>query len=123
MVLRPEPGTIRIEVAITDVDRSEPVLDKMTTVIPQSLALTSLKGYITGKPGFVGEASVEAKFTDAQTGRLLAAGVDRRVGGKRLRKEMSSWEDVNQIMRYWSRQAAYRLCVLRKGTNCRQPNT
>ncbi len=122
MVLRPEPGTIRIEVAITDVDRSEPVLDKITTIIPQSLALTSLKGYITGKPGFVGEASVEAKFTDAQTGRLLAAGVDRRVGGKRLRKEMRSWEDVNQIMRYWSRQAAYRLCVLRKGTNCRQPS-
>ena len=60
MVRKSEPGEILIEVAITDVDRSEPILDKITTVIPQSLVLASLKGYITGKPGFVGEASVEA---------------------------------------------------------------
>ncbi len=86
MVRRPEPGTIRIEVAITDVDRSEPVLDKITTVIPQSLALTSLKGYITGKPGFVGEASVEAKFTDAQTRELLAAGLRVQLFGRLLQQ-------------------------------------
>ncbi len=121
LVRKAEPGTILIEVAITDVDRSEPILDKITTVIPQSLVLTSLKGYVIGKPGFVGEASVEAKFTDAQSGKLLAAGVDRRVGGKRLRKGMSSWDDVNQIMKYWSEQAAYRLCTLRQGRSCIKP--
>ena len=76
---------------------------------------------MTGKPGFVGEASIEAKLTDAETGELLAAGVDRRSGGKRLKKGFGTWDDVNAIMRFWAKQAAYRLCLLRKDTNCVKP--
>ena len=46
-----------------------------------------LKNVATGKPAFTGEAVIEAKVTDAQTGEVLRAAVDRRVGTKKLDAE------------------------------------
>ena len=83
MVQKPGPHTFRIQVAITKAEESMVVLDVVSTIVPQVRALSTIKGLATGKPAFVGEASVEAKISDAQTGKLLAAVVDRRVGGKK----------------------------------------
>jgi len=98
------------------------VMDVVSTVVPQARALSTLKGLATGKPAFVGEASVEAKISDAQTGKIIAAAVDRRVGGKTLEAEaFDTWGDVNEILEYWAKQARFRLCEARDGANCVHP--
>jgi hypothetical protein len=122
MVQKPSPNTLRIQVAITKLEESMVVLDVVSTVVPQARALSTLKGLATGKPAFVGEASVEAKLSDAKTGKVLAAVVDRRVGGKKLEAEaFDTWSDVNEILDYWAKQARFRLCEARDGANCVHP--
>jgi len=122
MVQKPSPNTLRVQVALTKLEESMVVLDVVSTVVPQVRALSTLKGLATGKPAFVGEASVEAKIADAQTGKVLAAAVDRRVGGKNLSaEELDSWGDVNEILEYWAKQARFRLCEARDGEKCVPP--
>ncbi len=113
----PTYGALRLSVAITDVDKGEPMLDKISTVIPVDVVLSALKS----KPSFVGDVSIEAKITDSITGELLIAVMDRRFGGKKMGKNMNDWQDVAAILEFYSSQAAYRLCTLRAGRNCRQP--
>jgi Protein of unknown function (DUF3313)/Putative Ig domain len=116
------PGVLRVQVAITDAETSNPTMDTISTVLPQGLLLSQTTGLITGKPGFVGEASVELKATDGETGELVAAAVDRRVGGKSVTgAPTDSWDDVRQAYRYWAKQLRYRLCTERGATDCTPP--
>jgi hypothetical protein len=116
------PGVLHVQVAITDAQTSNPTLDTISSVVPQALLLSQAKGLVTGKPGFVGEASVEAKATDGQTGELVGAGVDRRVGGKSVTgAPADSWDDVRQAYRYWATQLRYRLCTERGDSGCTPP--
>ena len=98
MVKQPGPDTLRAQVAIVHMEQSYPALDIIST-IPAPLNVlalgSALKAVATGKPAFTGEAAVEAKVSDAQTGEVLAAFVDRRVGKKKLDAEsFNSWADV-----------------------------
>ena len=72
----------------------------------------------TEKPAFVGAAQIELKITAAQTGKVVAAAVDRRVGGKTVGKGFDSWADVKHAFDWWAELAAYRLCVTTGGANC-----
>ena len=122
MVQKPGPNTFRIQVAITKVEESMVVLDVVSSIVPQARALSTIKGLATGKPAFVGEASIEAKISDAQTGKLFAAVADRRVGGKKLEAELfDSWGDVNEILEFWAKLGRFRLCEARAGDNCVMP--
>ena len=77
----------------------------------------------TGKPLFVGDASIEVKVSDAQTGVILGAGADRRVGNKRLDADsFDSWDDVYKTLEIWSDMVRYRFCVSRGATNCVKPD-
>ncbi len=121
MVTAPEYTTLRIQVAITDVEKSSAVLDTITTVVPVSRVISRGKEFVTGKPTFVGEVSIEFKIVNATSGKLLAAGIDRRVGTKTL-KEIDSWTDANNAIEDWSRLIRFRLCKLQGGgSRCVEP--
>ena len=122
MVTKPGPRTLRVQIALTDLEKSWAVTDTVTTVIPVGLAISAGKEFITGKPAFVGEASLEIKVTDARTGELLAAGIDRRVGGKTIKGNVDSWDDVTKIFELWSRLFRFRACKLRGEKDCFNPN-
>jgi Protein of unknown function (DUF3313) len=87
------------------------------------MATTGTYEYITGEPTFQGEAAAEAKFTDAETGELLAAGIDRRMGGRSLASAETSWTDVNNILAYWAQLVRFRLCELQGRAGCERPQT
>jgi hypothetical protein len=117
------PGVLQVQTALTDAQTSNPVLDTISTVLPIGLAVAQTKNLLTGKPSFVGEASAEARVLDGQTGQLLAAAVDRRVGGKALGgRPLNSWDDARRAYQYWAEQLRYRLCVERGGADCVQPD-
>jgi Protein of unknown function (DUF3313) len=115
------PSVMRSQVALTDAQSSYAVLDTISTVVPIGLAISQTKGLITGKPSFVGETQAESKVTDGATGELLAAAIDRRVGGKSISGSIDSWDDVHSAFDYWAKQLRYRLCTERGGQNCQMP--
>jgi Protein of unknown function (DUF3313) len=124
LVEKPAVGTMRIQVAITH------AADAWTTPAPISRTNLHLRSantpwnFSNGRPGFEGEITVEFKVQDAQTLELLAAGVDRRVGGrtfKRDNKFFNSWSDVKNSLGFWTDQTVYRLCVLRGEASCVEP--
>ena len=115
------PGVMRIQVALTDAEASSPVMDTISTGVPIGLAISQTTGLITGKPTFVGETQAEAKVTDGETGVLLSAAIDRRVGGKSISGSVDSWGDVHAAFDYCAKQLRYRLCSERGGQNCQKP--
>lgn len=116
------PGVLHVQVAITDAQASNATMDTISSIVPQALLLSQAKGLVTGKPGFVGEASAEFRGTDGETGELVGAVVDRRVGGKSITgAPTDSWDDVHQAYRYWAQQFRYRLCTERGATDCTPP--
>ena len=125
MVDKPGPDTLRAQVAITHLEQSWPMLDVVSTIPAPMNAFavgSMLKNVATGKPAFKGEAVIEAKVTDSQSGEVLRAGVDRRVGGKKLSAEsFNSWADVYESLRYWAEDGRYQLCKARKEQNCPKP--
>ena len=109
LVDEPGPGTLRFRLALTEAGESSVPLDLVSTIIPIGRVLSTAKMLATGTHGFVGSASVEAEVTDAQTGEVLAAAVDRRVGGKSLSGVTSSWDDVRQSFEVWAERLGERL--------------
>lgn len=121
MVATPAPGVLDVQMALTDAQASNPALDTVSTVMPMGLAASTLTGVVTGKPSFVGEAQAEGRILDGGSGELLAAAVDRRVGGKSVAGSVDSWSDVDAAFQYWAQQLRYRLCTERGAGGCIPP--
>jgi len=112
---------MRLRVGITEAGKNIPVLDNLTAAIPTAMVLSKGKKYIGGTEAFVGEATIEGELTDSQTGELLAAGVDRRGGGKYAWKSLERWGDVEAALTYWAKKSRWRACLLRGDTKCEKP--
>ena len=122
MVKRPTAGTMLIQVAITHPEESS-TTSALWSHAAQALQALATIYTLAGTPPFAGEFATEFKIRDAQTGELLAAGVDR-VAEERHRngKEISSsWCDVENRLEAWTDLSVYRLCVLRGASNCVAP--
>jgi hypothetical protein len=101
------PGVMVLQIALTDVSGATPGLRTIASVVPQARALSTLKYLATGTYAFVGSAQVEGKLTDSQSGKLLAAIVDRRVGGGSLEAAAQwKWGDVENAMNAWATKAS-----------------
>jgi hypothetical protein len=121
IVMSPEPNTMRLTFAIIDADTSKPVRNLFSSVMPIGIGISVLKYGATGKQSGVGEITGETKVTDAQTGELLAAALDRRVGGKAAKGIWDTWYNADEALKFWAKQVRWGLCTERKGTNCEKP--
>lgn len=117
VVDQPGPGVMEVQVAIDDIGKAVPVLRTVSMLIPQARALATLKYAATGTYAFVGSAQAEGKVVDSVTGQVLAAGVDKRVGGGSI-KTAAQWQlgDAENAMTAWSTQLADRLSSWTSGT-------
>lgn len=122
VVSAPEPGTARVQMAIIDADKSKPVRNTLSTFMPIGMAVSGMKYAATGKMSGVGEITTEMKVTDANTGELLGAAMDRRVGGKELKTLWSGWANANAALQYWAKRLAYVMCDMRGGPSCVKPD-
>ncbi len=88
---------------------------KAASYIPIPIGLPGAKAatvqaitHTTGKPPFTGQVTIEGKIADAQTGEVIGAEIDRRVGSRRPivglfeSNTYDSWSDVNEAGRYWA---------------------
>jgi hypothetical protein len=109
------PGVMRISAALTEAKKSKVGLDIVTTIVPQAHLMSGVKRLATGAGSFVGEASVECKVTDSNSGEILASAMDRRTGGKALKGSTDAWNDVEQAIEYWAEKMRQRLQELSSG--------
>ncbi|MFA6148127.1 MAG: DUF3313 domain-containing protein [bacterium] len=121
IVKSPEPETLRIQLAILDVDPSSKVRNIMSSVMPIGIGISAIKGASTGKQTGVGEITVEFKLSDAMTGELLGAAVDRRVGGKAAGGMFDSWHNADESLKYWAKRVRYVMCMEGNRANCVKP--
>jgi len=121
LVRKAEPGTLRIQMAIIDADPSKPVRSLLSTAIPTASGLVPVKFAANGKPMSVGEISGEFKITDAASGRLLAASLERRVDRQTLNGIWDSWHNTDEALKYWARKARFVLCEKKIGPFCEKP--
>ena len=124
MVDNSGPGTIRMQIAIINAEKHTPGISFISKVVPQLRMVNAIWTFASGKPFFTGEVHMEFKFTDAQSGELLVAGADKRVGsGQKVfeKNVFKSWGDVQNAFEYWGNLAVYRLCTLRGDKDCVKP--
>jgi len=121
IVQAPEPGTLKIQMAIIAADSAKPVRNLLGTIFPMGGAVSAVKYSATGKPWAVGEITVGVKITDAVTGELLGAAVDRRVGGMNIKGTWDTWMTADDALKFWAKKAAFVLCEKRGVTACVKP--
>jgi len=105
VVEQPGPGTARVQVALLDAEAATPGMRSITMVIPQARLLSTIYMGISGKYPFVGGAQAAFKVTDSQTGQVLGAAVDDRVGGGSIQNAaVWQWGDAENAIKAWSTQ-------------------
>lgn len=121
IVKKPEPGAMRIQFAIIEADSSKPVRNLLSSASPIGIGVGAVSYGVTGKPTGVGEITVEMKVTDAMSGDLLGAALDRRVGDKNPVGIIDTWYNADEALKYWAKQTRFVLCRERGGANCVKP--
>lgn len=110
IVDKPAPGVMKLDVALLDAEAATPGLRSVSMIVPQAHMLSNLKYLATGTFPFVGAAQGGAKLTDAQTGEVLGAWVDRQIGGGSMAAGFQwEWGDAENAITDWSKKAAEKL--------------
>lgn len=107
--------------AILDADASSPVRNILTSLSPVGIGINLITYAATGSQSGVGDITVEFKTTDAVSGELLAAALDKRVGGKNPEGTFDTWANANAALEYWAKRIRFVACDMRKGANCEKP--
>jgi Protein of unknown function (DUF3313) len=107
VVDQPAPGTVQLQVVILDAEVATPGLRSVSMVIPQARLLGTGYYAVSGTYPFVGGGQAACKATDAVTGQVLGAAVDRRVGGGALQTAAQwQWGDAENAIKAWSQLLA-----------------
>jgi hypothetical protein len=113
---RPSAGVMRLHVALVDAKAATPVLRTVSMLIPQAHVLATLKYIATGTYPFIGGAQVEARLSDAHSGKLLGEWVDHRVGGGSFAAGAQwKWGDAENAINEWAADSATRLASWTSG--------
>jgi Protein of unknown function (DUF3313) len=114
LVNRPGPGVIRVRLAITEARATDPVLDILSTEATPVRSTESHGAVDLEMRQFIAAASIEGEITDAQTGQLLAQGIDRRIDHGPLPADLT-WADLDQFFDFWAERICSRLEHARRG--------
>ncbi len=98
---------MRVRVAITDLQLPIRTLNAVSSVVPAGIAIGLVKKGLTGKSTGVGEISMEFELLDSQSNGRLAAGVDRRAGGKV--DSMTRLGTAEDAFKFWAQRLRTRL--------------
>ncbi len=121
IVSKPEDGTLDLQMAIHDADSSKPVRNILSSVTPIGIGLNAVTYGVTGKQSGVGEITAEFRVTDAVTGELLFAALDKRVGGKAMKGVWDTWYNADEALKYWAKRASFVLCQQKGREDCEEP--
>jgi hypothetical protein len=107
IVTEPGPDDMRVRAAITDLQLPNRAINVISSISPASIGISVIKKGITGKSPGVGEISMEFELLDSQSNERLAAGIDRRAGGKI--NSMSKLGNADDAFKFWAKRLRTRL--------------
>ena len=107
LVDKPGPDVMRIRVAITDLELPSHTAHEINTILPAGSSVSRVKKGLAGKGPAVGEISMEFEFLDSETNQRIAAGVDRRAGGKQ--ESMNKLATAEDAFKFWAQRLRTRL--------------
>lgn len=110
----PGPGTFRLQLAILDAESASRVRRVLASASPVGRGLSLASYVVTGKPTAVGEITVEILITDSQSGKVLGAGIDRRVGTEDIRAAVDVWATANDALATWAKRLREQLMQVRQ---------
>lgn len=115
------PGVLVLQVALVNASAATPGLRSVSVVIPQLRVINIAQSLATGSYAFVGSAEAMMKATDAVTGQLLAAAIDKRAGGLAMSSAAQwKWGDSENAIDYWAEKIDSRLLQLQGRTTAGQ---
>ncbi len=122
MLEAPEPGALYFEVALTGAEGADVTRDIISKTVAPARLLSTAASKLTGEPMFQGSAAIEAKISEAASGEVLVASMDRRVGGNAINTDtLKTWGDVYAIMDFWAASIRFKLCSARGSGDCQAP--
>ncbi len=98
---KPGPNVIRMRLAVTDIEPSNPASGTISTVIPVGLAVSLIKKGTTGEYIGIGSATAEVEFLDSITNERVAAAIDKAPGGK---LDVGKTSPAKSAFKYWSKR-------------------
>ena len=100
IVAEPGPDVLRIRIAITNIQPSNPGTAAVTSVVPIGIGVSVVKKGVTGGWVGAGQTAAEAAFVDSVTNEVLLLGVDQRSAD--FEKRFSKWGSATDAFKFWA---------------------
>ncbi|WP_420791539.1 DUF3313 domain-containing protein [Enterovibrio qingdaonensis] len=97
----PEENTLRLSIALSNVETPNPILAVTSSLLPVGLGISTISKIATGEHTNVGSATVELLVSDANNDRPLFAAIDRESGNKDLSTMIDSLDDAKDAINWW----------------------
>lgn len=101
VVAESKEKTLRLSMALTNVETPNPILAVTSSVLPFGLGISTVSKVVTGEHTNVGSATIELMLSDAQTGQPIIAAIDKRTGNKDLSTMIDSADDAKDAINWW----------------------
>ncbi|WP_299801541.1 DUF3313 domain-containing protein [uncultured Shewanella sp.] len=101
LVTEPDDNTLRVSVALTNIETPNPILAVTSSILPVGLGISSISKIVTGEHTNVGSATIELMISDASTGQPIVAVIDRKAGSKDLSTMIDSTDDAKDAIDWW----------------------
>lgn len=122
LAIEPQRGTVRVQFALLPETSEEVAMDTVAMVARQDPEKQIVVDTLASPLASGGDLIIEALWTDAVTGKVLGATVDRHFGQTSFDgPAFKSWADVNRYLEAYAVLIRHRLCGYRHGVNCVAP--
>jgi len=101
VIKEPTENSLRLSIALSNVETPNPILAVTSSVLPYGLAISTISKITTGEHTNVGSATVELLVSDASTGTPLFAAIDREAGNKDFSTMIDSLDDAKDAINFW----------------------
>lgn len=120
--IEPQRGTVRVQFALLPDTQAEVAMDTVAMVAREDPEKQIVVDTLASPLAKSADLLVESLWTDAVTGEVLGATVDRHFGQTGFDSaSFKSWADVNRYLEAYAMLVRYRLCSYRGGTDCVAP--
>ncbi|GGI92947.1 lipoprotein [Shewanella hanedai] len=109
LVDTPQEKTLRISIALTNIETPNPILAVTSSILPFGLGISTISKVVTGEHTNVGSATIEMMISDATTGAPIVAVIDRKAGSKDLSTMIDSTDDARDAIDWWVERIALTL--------------
>ncbi|GAL33518.1 lipoprotein putative [Vibrio maritimus] len=98
---KPSSTTLRVSIAISNVQTPNPILAVTSSVLPVGLGISTISKITTGEHTNVGKATIELLVSDSMTDEPIIAAIDSRTGNKDFTTMIDSLDDAKDAINWW----------------------